>query len=858
MRAQLLRKQATAARKISKATVENERQAPRTSAFGALLRQYRVAAGLSQEALAERARMSADGISALERGYRRTPQRETLTLLAGALALNDEERAAFEVAAARSELLRRPGEVCVTVGPWSGAPTAVLPLALTSFVARETELEELAALVREHRLVTVTGPGGVGKTQMAVRFASRLNEAADRVICFVGLASIRDPALVETTIASALGAQEVPNHPLLETLQAYVKNRTMLLILDNCEHVIAGVRAVAEAFLLNCPRARILATSRESFRAAGELVYRLPPLAIPSTEAVPRIRLRDVREYGAIWLFVDRARAVDHRFTLSDENAPIVAEICRRLDGIPLAIELAAARMNVLSVQALAQKLDNRFGVLTGGTSKKLPRQQTMRAAIDWSYDLLSAQEQHFLANLSVFAGSCTFKAAAVVGKGENASENDVLDLLSSLVDKSLLISDLEAPEPRYRLLESFREYAYEKLEQRGDRGVVVHRHAVACLELGKQLERAYDSGPDESWRALVRDEIDNWRAALHWTLTERGDVLLGQRLVGQLNVVWQYLARVEGRRWIAVALELVDERTPRGVLARLAYTAATVAMLLREYNRQLTSSRSAIARYQDVGDSLGAARAQDIASFALFALGRVEEAQALAKEVLAFARGAGNRRLAAGAMRTLSAASAFKGDVVQARRYIAEALSIYDALGATYDAATTLNDLAYVESRAGNTELALHHSSDALASCGDLYDLSATMDLRNDVVRHLIWLLRYDEAEDRAREMLAIARERHEDGYAVLALQHLGAIIALRPDAAERRPEARSQATRMLGFSEARIAAIGSPRWPDDQLVYDRAVAALRDAMGAAAVTNLLADGAAMTEEQAVEEALR
>ncbi|MBV8197145.1 MAG: helix-turn-helix domain-containing protein, partial [Candidatus Eremiobacteraeota bacterium] len=232
--------------------MEQEGRVSDTRGFGALLRHYRLAAGLSQEALAERARMSADGISSLERGHRRTPQRETLALLAGALALDAEQRRAFEVAATRSGLGRR-NVASVTVGPWSGAGTSVLPLAPTSFVGREVELDELTALVRQHKLVTVTGPAGVGKTQTALHVATMLGEAAEMAICFVGLTPVRDPSLVITTIASALSLQEVPNHPLLETVLTYLKNKTMLLILDNCEHVLVEVRTLTKALLRSCP-----------------------------------------------------------------------------------------------------------------------------------------------------------------------------------------------------------------------------------------------------------------------------------------------------------------------------------------------------------------------------------------------------------------------------------------------------------------------------------------------------------------------------------------------------------------------------------------------------------------------------
>ena len=639
-----------------------------------LLRHYRLAAGLSQEALAERARMSTEGISALERGYRRTPQRETLSLLAGALALNDERREEFEAAAARSVLLGRGASV--TVGPWADGPSASLPLALTSFVGRESELDEIAMLVGERRMVTLTGAGGIGKTQTALRVATALRGSANIAVCFIGLASISDPSFVVGAIASALRVQEVPNRPLLETLLAYLDNKALLLILDNCEHVITEAAIIATRLLIGCPRVRILATSREPMRAAGEYCYRLPSLSLPSPEASRQLSATDATVYGAIVLFTDRARAANHRFTLADENAPIVADLCRRLDGIPLAIELAAARVSHLSLNVLVQKLDDRFGVLTGGERTALPRQQMMRTTIDWSYDLLAAPEQRVFERLSVFAGGCTLAAAAAVCGGEETAEVEVFNLLSSLVDKSLVVADLQGIEPRYRLLESFRQYAREKLASRSERDAVAHRHAIAYLEHVTRVSEGLSEHDDAFLRVQLQEELDNYRSALQWTLTDTGNVPLGQRLAGQLRGAWKN-SPVEGRRWITLALEVVDERTPISLLANLNFAQATVAQYLTEYEAQLASSETAIAHYRVVGDDLQIGRAQSLAGHALICLGRMTEAKKMLEEALQRAGDLGHRRLVAYLLRLRGLASAFGGDFVAARGYVAEALRI-------------------------------------------------------------------------------------------------------------------------------------------------------------------------------------
>ena len=453
----------------------------KTADFGALLRRYRLAAGLTQEALAERAGVSLDGISALERGYRRSPHRDTLALLAGALALSDGQRHAFEASAARPAFPRRREEASVTVGPWANSPFANLPLALSSFVGRDRELTEIGTLVRGHRMVTLTGAGGVGKTQTALHVATALNESGDGATCFVALAPLDNPVLVAAAIASTLRVQEVPNRSLLETLIAYFKNKALLLILDNCEHVVTQAAIVADALLGACPHLRILATSRESLRVAGEHSYRLPTLSIPSPEATGEIRATDASTYGAIVLFADRAGAADQRFALSDENAPVVAELSRRLDGIPLAIELAAARANDYFVGGdrgeTRRSLSNSHGRLAHGPAA---------AADDARNDRLELRS-------ALCAGTAGVRAAlglrrrlharcrnSVCG-GDETSEADVFDLLSSLIEKSLLVANLERHEPRYRLLGIFSPVCVRKA---GGTRRIQHRGVPPCTRV--------------------------------------------------------------------------------------------------------------------------------------------------------------------------------------------------------------------------------------------------------------------------------------------------------------------------------------------------------------------------------------
>jgi predicted ATPase/DNA-binding XRE family transcriptional regulator len=831
---------------------------PGSTDFGMLLRQYRLAAGLSQEALAERARMSPDGISALERGFRRSPHRETIALLAGALGLGAEERREFE-SAARSAARLRLG-TSVTIGPWANASVATLPLALSSYIGREDELLQISALVDDYRLVTLTGVGGIGKTQTALQVAGKLRNARDAAVCFVGLQSVAGPGHVAVAIASAVGVQQVPNRPLLETLLGYLENKALLLILDNCEHVIAEARTAAERLLRECRQLRILATAREPLRIAGERVYRIPSLSMPPADADAGLTVRRASSYDAIALFADRALAINNRFALTEANVAVVAAICRRLDGIPLAIELAAARTNVLSLKALNDKLDERLALLARNQPEGLPPQDTMRATIDWSYRLLPEAQQRLFERLSIFAAGCTLPLATSVCGDGRASEDDVLDLLATLVDKSLVVANLELAEPRYHLLESFRQYAREKLATRSEDAAVARRHALAYLEMAEELENAVERRHDEAWREMIRLELDNWRAALEWSLVAGNDVLLGQKMVGALNLIWLGIAPVEGRRWLAAAHAAADETTPANVLAALDYAEANVALVLGEHKEQLANARAALDRYREVGDATGMARAQSRVGQALIYLSQLDQATAALDEALASARRLGHRRLVAWTLRSLGLAQARKGDFASARGYVAEALSIYEELHADLSAAATMDDLGEYEFLAGNGEVAVAHATTMVAIAREANAGARSIAVAlNGLAVYLIALERYDDALARAREALELALEHELSTVAAHALQHVAAIVALReyPSPAKAR-ECHTQAAIVLGFVDTRLAALGSERMLTERQEYERVLDVLRDATSPKALADAMTSGAAVTQERAVEMALR
>lgn len=808
--------------------------APRTSAFGALLRRYRLASGLSQETLAERARMSADGVSALERGHRRTPQRETLALLVGALGLDGYRRDEFETAASGPALPRVSG-TALRDDP------AALPLTLHSFVGREDELREIDELLREHRLVTIIGAGGVGKTQTALRAASQACSTNGSRLRFANLVPIADAALVSLAIAAAVGVQEAPGRSLLETLIASIKSKELLLILDNCEHVVHEAARVAGALLAGCPQLRILATSREPLRAAGERAYRLPSLSAQA----------------AAELFTDRARAVDHRFALSGASSALIAELCGRLDGIPLAIELAAARVNLLSLESLVKKLGDRFRILAGGDRAALPRQQTMRAAIDWSYELLADSERRVFERMSVFTGGCTLEAAIAVCSGEGVGDDDVLDVLSSLVDKSLVVVDRTPDETRYRLLESFREYAREKLAANGDGEEIAGRHLAAYLDLAERMDRAYYDAPD-AYQRNAEWELDNWRLALTWSLRDGHDVAAGARLVAELTqTVWLEHAPLEGRRWIARAFDASGAAT-NSTAGKLNYAAAVLAQHFNDAQLQLDAARRAIDHFASVSDALGVARAQSLAGDALLRQGHVAEAQALELAALVTAQELRVPRLAAYLLRCLAGASFFDGDVTAARAFLREALGEYERARTEIGVASTLCDLAVYECMAGDVDSAIGNIDRALTAAREFRQARSVVHCLTNGATFLILRGRYEQAYAWAREALQLALEQQRGFAAFEILNALAMSAALRPhDTPNEAARCAAAAARILGYVHAEAAARESIVQLMKPQEYERILDALRAVIGPSAAVSLMADGAAMTEESVYSEAL-
>jgi predicted ATPase/class 3 adenylate cyclase len=723
-----------------------------------------------------------------------------------------------------------------------------LPLQPTPLVGREREVEEVAERLRgeEVRLLTLTGPGGTGKTRLALQAGAELLEAADDGVFFVSLATITDPELVPSAIAGSLGLKESAEGSLMETLESYLQQKRLLLILDNFEQVLEGATLVG-ALLGSCPELKVLSTSRMPLGLYGEQEYPVPPLALPDPRVLPP--LERLTQYEAVRLFVERAKAVKLDFEVTNESAPAVAEICIRLDGLPLAIELAAARTKLLPPQALLMRLGNRLKLLKGGARNLPARQQTLRAAIDWSYELLTEEEKTLFGRLSVFSGGHTLEAAEPVCEPEG--DLDVLEVLGSLLEKSLLRQEeVVGGESRFGMLETVHEYAGEKLEESGEAEEVKRRHAEYFLTLAEEAN-AKLRGPDQlEWLRRLETDHDNMRTALAWALRgEQAELTLG--LGGALWWFWFVRGHYsEGRRWLERALAM-DGRGSGDSRAMVLAGVGALALEQGDLDRVEEACEEGLELL-----SYEAKQRSEAKLYLLIPLGHValekedhSRATKLFEESLALSWETGHALGRADSVMSLATTSYEQGDLERATRLFEEGLDLFRQLGDRLGLAWCLINLGLAVYSGGDSGRAAKLTEEGV---GLLRKLGVGADTAVGLC-NLGWMALSQndpgKAADYYEESLRLASDTGMEPVVLTTLEGYACLAGVRGEA--------QRAARLWGAAQTIQEAKGVPRDTDFLAEADARIAAVRSGMGEEAWEEAWFKGRAMTLDEAVSDAL-
>jgi predicted ATPase/transcriptional regulator with XRE-family HTH domain len=779
-----------------------------TASFGELLRQVRSAASLSQEELAQRSGLSVRGISDLERGARSAPRLETVRMLADALGVGQDDRSAL-LAAARPALLGGAGADHVR----PALPS--VPTPLTRLIGREVEIGALRTILQRDdvRFVTLTGAGGTGKTRLAIAVAAEMGDAFPDGVVFVDLSPLTDPTLVVPTIATSLGVREVVDQSLSETLSSFLTSKQLLLVLDNCERILAAAPDIT-TLLAACPGLSVLATSREPLHVRGEREFPVPPLPLPAT--TPLLELGQFASAPAIALFVERAEESQPEFTMTTENMAAVAAICRRLDGLPLAIELAAARVKVLPPQALLVRLEHRLPLLTGGGRDLPARQRTMRDAIAWSYDLLSPDEQALFRRLAVFAGGFTLASAEAVAAADGRLA--VLDGLVALVEQSLVRQMPGAgAEPRYQMLETVREFGLERLVSSGDADDARQRHAEHFLRVSADLMQASTILMDHASLTRVVAEHDNVRLALVW-YDQHGEIDALLQLSSLLYGLWfsRGLYR-EGVQWVDRALER-SQRVPSSALIRALDGAGTLAIFQGDYVRATSFIEEGLALAQVLGDPSLMSEALTYAAFLAYrhrAFARAEELLAEARHILA-----GSAESEPGALPFLTLGGVVPffhiGDLALVQGQFAQAATEYEEAIALFQAAGSETGLRDMQAGLAAVRYLTGDVPQAAALYGESLQQSHAMAFWPLVVSSLLGLA----------------------GIAIEVGDPVGG-------------------ARLLGAAEGIASSLGAVMYTRDYPVHDRVLATVRLALDEQRFANVRETGRALSIEVAIAEAL-
>jgi predicted ATPase/class 3 adenylate cyclase len=722
-----------------------------------------------------------------------------------------------------------------------------LPLQLTSFVGREAEIAQITQLLGQHRLVTLAGSGGVGKTRTSLQVGANLLDGSGDGVWFVELAPINEASLLPSAIANALRLELPSQAEPVEALVGALKHRQLLLILDNCEHLVEPAAAVVSAILRGCPSVTVLASSRQGLGIAGEETFRMPSLSLPSEEDLADIDAEKASRFGAVALFVERAVSADKRFALNDENARVIGQIVRRLDGIPLAIELAAPRIKLLTPAQLRQRLDERFRILTGGSRDSLPRQQTLRALIDWSYDLLDERERALFRRVGIFVDGFTFEAASAVCSDAALDEIDVFDVLSSLVDKSLLVAEFSGEATRYRLLESTRAYAIDKLTETAELDVLAGRHLDYFRALAERAATTEEStGSDLLYRGL-KGELDNVRTALSWALAH-DQVVAASALAAAISPLWGELGSShEGTERLEACLALLPE-SEHALCSALLVGIARIEGNAVRMNRAADAARRAVEHARLSEDPSSLFRALITLSVAARRANSIDESAAAQDEAdnLDWTPTPAQRT---GATHNRALLAFLRDDVETARRLNNEARTAWRTLGnAAREAVSTIN-LAESEHRLGNTKRAIELARETLTR-SRAFGVGTRATLQTNLAAYLLAQGDVGAALSTLAEFVPdVQRLDSNSGLITIALEQLALAKALQDDL--------ERAARLEGYCAEAFAAAGYDREYTETVTRDRLMVLLRKRYADDELEALLAQGAVLSAQEAIDEGL-
>ncbi|HUF00058.1 MAG TPA: adenylate/guanylate cyclase domain-containing protein [Anaerolineales bacterium] len=727
-----------------------------------------------------------------------------------------------------------------------------LPAQLTSFIGREKEISTIIKHIIANRIVTLTGSGGAGKTRLSLQVGTQCLSQFQNGVWIAELAPVADPALIPQTLLRIFNLREDVQRAPLEVLIDYLRNRSLLLILDNCEHLIETCAKTSEALLRACPKLKILASSREALEVAGEVAYRVPSLTTPDPDHLPP--LEEFLEVESIRLFIERAANAKTDFKLTKDNASFIAQICFRLDGIPLAIELAAARVKMMSPEQIASRLGDRFRLLTGGSRTALPRQQTLRALIDWSYSLLSEPEKTLFRRLAVFVGGWSLEAAEAVC-GEERGELDVLDPLTRLVDKSLVFVEEEfIGEMRYHRLESIRHYSREKFFDTDEVEIVRDRHLEFFLQFAELADENLQGRDQFIWVNRMLAEMDNLRTALEWGLSRKPFSAL--RIVGAMNILWPISGySAEGFRWAQKALEQVENiPIPEGIskeqqlsaLAKALRGLAWLYLSLGDNANAIHRGEESVALYRQSLDRRGLSLALLVLAYPLEFQGEREQAETLLLESIEIARAEGYIYGLSWSLCNLArVALDLYQDFDLARSYVEEALRHADEAGFQYQVAMSADILGIIAVHENDYDEARSRFKESLRG---FQDVGATFNiiLEKSSLAHLERQQRnYARALEYYRETIVAFRDVAQTGAVAHQLECFG-FIAIAQDQYER-------ALKLFAAADALREKGGTPMTPDEQVYFDKQLNDLHEKLDPTQFHSIWSRGRAMTMAQAI-----